>query len=82
MNSKALDHKLAQQRQLAPSLIPKIRLCGQLVTSVATGMNAAPAIFEMKAGLGSNQPWKAEAIANAQITFNTQWFVGMAVDGP
>lgn len=52
--SKALAAKLAQQKALAPDLLPKTRLCAGLVLALAAGQPEAPALALLKAGMGAN----------------------------
>jgi hypothetical protein len=51
---KALAVMLAQQKALAPDLLPKTRLCAGLVLAMASGQDVAAALALLKAGMGDN----------------------------
>lgn len=54
MVSKSLEIKLAQQKALAVNFVPQMRLCGAVVSLVATGQDTTTAVAELKCGLGGN----------------------------
>lgn len=56
---KALSVKLAQQKALAPDLLPKTRLCADLVLAIAAGQGVEESLSRLKAGMGAN--WSAVA---------------------
>ena len=56
---KALASKLAQQKALAPDLLPKTRLCAGLVLAIAAGEGVDASLALLKAGMGNN--WSAVA---------------------
>ena len=52
--SKALASKIAQQKALAPDLLPKTRLCAGVVLALAEGGDEAASLALLKAGMGNN----------------------------
>ena len=53
--SKALAiQKLAQQKALAPALLPKTRWCARVVLAIASGTDVEESIAVLKAGMGQN----------------------------
>jgi hypothetical protein len=52
--SKALASKIAQQKALAPDLLPKTRLCAGVVLALAAGEPEAGSLALLKAGMGAN----------------------------
>jgi uncharacterized membrane protein len=52
--SKALASKLAQQKALAPDLLPKTRWCAAVVLAHAAQQGIAESVAQMKACMGSN----------------------------
>jgi len=52
--SKTLASKLAQQKALAPDLLPKTRWCAAVVLAIAAGQGIEESIAQLKACMGSN----------------------------
>jgi hypothetical protein len=52
--SKALASKIAQQKALAPDLLPKTRLCAGVVLAMAEGQGVDEALARLKGILGDN----------------------------